>query len=226
MALASNYRRWIMDLFTPFIGRHIVEVGAGAGAFSEMLLGMEPATLTVLEPSSNLFPVLQAQLAPLDRKGVMEVRQSSFMDAAEANRRMRPFDTAIYINVLEHIEHDQAELNAVFHALPPGGRMLIFVPALPFLMGRLDYEVGHFRRYTLRELKSKCSAAGFSIKMAHYFDALGILPWWIKFCLLKSNTIEPAAVRINDRWVVPVSRAIESVLTPPLGKNVILVAEK
>src|SRR5581483_4820506 len=131
-ALASNYRRWIMDHFEPFLGRHIIEVGAGPGAFSEMLLDTQPETLTILEPSSNLFPKLESQLAPLDRKGILDVRQSTFTEAIASSRTLRTFDTAIYINVLEHIEEDQAELNAVFHALPSGGHLLIFVPALPF----------------------------------------------------------------------------------------------
>jgi len=73
---------------------------------------------------------------------------------------------------------------------------------------------------------AKCSSAGFIIKKARYFDLLGVPPWWIKYRLLGSNTMEAGAVRAHDRWVVPVSRTIERLIKVPFGKNIILVGEK
>ena len=226
MAFATNYRRWIMDFLRPFVGRHIIEVGAGTGVYSELLLETSPESLTVLEPSFNLYSHLVYHLPRLDSKGVLEIRHSNFPDAWTGGLQRHVPDTAVYINVLEHIDDDDAELKAVFAALPRGGRILIFVPALPFLMSRMDAEFGHFRRYTLRQLAAKCSAAGFKINLARYFDMLGILPWWVKYRLLKSKTLKPSAVRIHDCFVVPVSRSLERILTPPCGKNIILVGEK
>jgi SAM-dependent methyltransferase len=226
MAFASNYRRWIMDLLKPFIGRHIVEVGAGTGAFSELLLATKPESLTILEPSSNLYRRLADLLRPLDSSGVVQLRHMDFIDAYSNPPHPQPPDTAVYINVLEHIEDDEAELDAVFATLPPGGRILIFVPALPYLMSDMDRELGHFRRYTLKDLKSKCAAAGFNIQLARYFDAFGVLPWWLKYRVLKSKRLEPGEVRFHDRFIVPVSRLIDGIVTLPCGKNILLVAEK
>src|SRR5215475_3849092 len=81
MAFASNYRRWIMDSLKPYIGRHIVEVGAGNGAFSKLLLAAGPASLTVLEPSSNLYSRLIKLLRPIDSAGVVHLHHSNFPDA-------------------------------------------------------------------------------------------------------------------------------------------------
>src|SRR5215471_625917 len=78
MSFATNYRRWIMDVLTPFVGRHIVEVGAGAGDFSELLLATAPESMTVLEPSFNLYTRLADHLPRLDSKGILEVRHSNF----------------------------------------------------------------------------------------------------------------------------------------------------
>ena len=44
--------------------------------------------------------------------------------------------------------------------------------------------------------------------------------------LLNSNSIEPGAVRFHDRCIVPISRMLEGFVTPPVGKNIILVGEK
>src|SRR5215831_12426851 len=110
MAFASNYRRWIMDSLQPYIGRHIVEVGAGTGAFSELLLAAGPASLTILEPSSNLYPRLLKLFGPIDSTGVVRVHQSNFPEVWNGKPQMQTPDTAVYINVLEHIEDDETEL--------------------------------------------------------------------------------------------------------------------
>ena len=226
MAFAVNYRRWIMDLLKPFLGRRIVEVGAGTGAFTEMLLETGPDRLTVLEPSPNLYFRLSKAYSKRALAGIVEVRQADFPGAFLGDGPPQKPDTAVYINVLEHIHDDAAELRTVFAALPEGGRILIFVPALPFLMSRIDGDFGHFRRYTLRDLQTKCVSAGFQIRLARYFDFLGVAPWWIKYCVLKSRRLESGTVRFQDRFIVPISRGIESIVTAPFGKNIIMVGEK
>src|SRR5690242_15275470 len=81
MALATIYRRWIMEFFKPFLGKHILEVGAGAGSFSEMLLRERPQSLTILEPSDNLYPSLSRRLATLDQNGIAKVKQATLSEA-------------------------------------------------------------------------------------------------------------------------------------------------
>jgi hypothetical protein len=67
--------------------------------------------------------------------------------------------------------------------------------------------------------------SGFSIIKARYFDVAGIVPWYINFVLLK-NQIGGGSVSLYDRSIVPLMRVIEGLVTPPIGKNVLLVAKK
>ena len=64
MSFANNYHLWILNEFQPFLGRHLLEVGAGTGGFSELLLQTQPnpTSLTVVEPSENMFPLLKETL--------------------------------------------------------------------------------------------------------------------------------------------------------------------
>jgi len=225
MSFAVNYHRWILDTFRPFLGKRIVEIGAGAGALSKMLLEFQPEFLATLEPSTNMFPELVRALAQTDKSQVALAYQSTLEGLNSAKLPAVP-DTVVYINVLEHIEHDERELQLAYSLLRPGGRILIFVPALQSLMSRMDRQLGHFRRYSRTNLVGRCQAAGFRILLANYFDGLGVLPWWLKFRVLQSMTMEPGAVRLYDRWVVPVARILESFMPPPVGKNVIVAAEK
>lgn len=226
MAFALNYHRWILDIFRPYLGRRVVEVGAGSGSFSELILETDPERLDALEPSANMYPLLAAHLQHLDSGKVGRAHQGTLTDSVDAIRKAGTPDSVVYVNVLEHVEDDAHELATIYSLLRPQGHALIFVPANPWLFGSMDREFGHFRRYTMKELRGKCEAAGFTIRRASHFDFLGIAPWWLKYCLFKSRTMEPSAVRLYDRWVVPASRFLETLIPPPIGKNIVLVAGK
>ena len=117
-------------------------------------------------------------------------------------------------------------MEIIHRTLRPQGRVFVFVPALPALFSEFDKQIGHFRRYRKRELAEKFRAVGFRILLSRYFDAAGILPWLVKYRLLKSLTMESGAVHLYDKFVVPVAKPIESLLPLPLGKNLLFVAEK
>jgi hypothetical protein len=68
--------------------------------------------------------------------------------------------------------------------------------------------------------------ANFKIISARYFDILGILPWWFICRVLGKTTFSPRLSRFYDRLCVPFGRALEGLFTPPLGKNILLIAEK
>lgn len=226
MDFAVNYHRWILDEFRPFLGKRIVEVGAGSGAFSEMLVGTGPEWLAAIEPSSNMYPLLAERLKKVTAINQGRTFQGTLTDTVEAIRQSGSPDSVIYVNVLEHIEDDALELRMIHSLLQPGGHVLIFVPAHAWLMGSMDRQLGHYRRYSVAELTSKCKAAGFTVRLSGYFDILGVAPWWIMYRLLRARTMSAGAVRFYDRYLVALSRFLQSVIPPPVGKNVILVAQK
>jgi SAM-dependent methyltransferase len=221
MSFAVNYHRWILSLFEPYLGSRIVEVGAGTGSFSELLLELEFNSLSLVEPSTGMYQQLLRNLRLFDVKTYNHV----FAQVAPEIRALRP-DSIIYVNVLEHIEDDLSELRIINETLDNGGRLFIFVPALRWLHGSFDRQINHFRRYSKNELETKCTAAGFKVISSRYFDLLGVLPWWVKYRLLQSEKMEPDAVRFYDQRIVPLARAFESRFKPPLGKNILLIAEK
>ncbi|HEX8688358.1 MAG TPA: class I SAM-dependent methyltransferase [Pyrinomonadaceae bacterium] len=226
MSAARNYRRWILDLFAPHMGRRLVEVGAGTGSFSELLLERAPDTLALVEPSPEMHRRLAERVEGLRTKTRVRTFNDTFARAAPLVAEGGAPDSVIYVNVLEHVEDDDAELRAVREVLAPGGRLFVFVPAFQWLYGSFDRQVGHLRRYTRGGLARQCERAGFRVLKAVYFDAAGVLPWWLKYRVLRSERMEPAAVKFYDDFCVPVARRVEAVVPPPLGKNVLLVAER
>lgn len=220
MSFARNYHNWILDEFKPYLNGHIAEVGAGMGNFSEFLLDAGIQGLVAFEPSDNMFSLLEQKFTNNEKvtavHSLFERKSDTFKDS---------FDAVCYVNVLEHIEDDRAALAHAYKTLHQRGHILIFVPALSFLYSELDKRVGHFRRYTKQALIDTAASAGFTIKTIKYFDLLGILPWYFAFVLLKQTTTE-ANVSLYDRWAVPIMHQIEQLLTPPIGKNLLLIGQK
>jgi hypothetical protein len=223
MDFAVAYHRWILDLIRPWLGRKLVEVGAGTGSFSEMLLKENPAALTLIEPS-EMFEQLSVKFEKRLSPTGITLHRSKFDGVAETVRGSGPPDSIIYINVLEHIEDDRAELAAVYKTLASSGAIILFVPALQGLFSEFDKHIGHFRRYDKQELRDKLKDAGFRIVMMRWFDIVGVIPWWIKYRMLRSAQMQSGAVQLYDRLVVPVMKPIESLIHPPIGKNLIAVA--
>ena len=55
-------------------------------------------------------------------------------------------------NVLEHIQHDVSVLTDIKNKMSVNGKLAIYVPALPILFSDFDTSIGHFRRYSKKEL--------------------------------------------------------------------------
>lgn len=224
MSFAVNYHKWILDEFRPFLGKRLVEVGAGTGSFSELLLRESIDSLTVIEPS-EMFSFLKQNVSQTN-KAEIKLFQNIFANVCEQIATEQKPDSILYINVLEHIEDDLFELVKIHQTLVDGGKCFIFVPALMSLYGEFDRKIGHFRRYNKTELEEKCSKAGFKILKSTYFDLSGIIPWWIKYKLFKSDSLESGAVTLYDKIAIPVISKFEKVIPAPIGKNILLVAEK
>lgn len=223
MSFAVNYHKWILDEFRPFLGRKVIEVGAGTGDFSALLINEKIDELALVEPSEMFY-----QLSQNIRSESISVSffHNIFADVAGQFEGSKAPDTIIYINVLEHIEDDANELRLIFDRLVPGGHALIFVPALPSLYGEFDRQIGHFRRYIKKGLCDLATGAGFKVVKAKYFDFVGIFPWFVKYKVLGSASLESGLIKLYDTVAVPVNKVAESLITPPIGKNLLFVLQK
>ena len=220
MSFAPRYQQWILDSISPYLGTKVLEVGAGSGNFTRLLLNKPGLELTAIEPSANMYPML-AEVQTINT-GLCTANAPL---AALASEMQGKFDSVLYINVLEHIENDALELSLACQVLKPGGKLIVFVPALAFLFSHFDTLIGHYRRYHRPALADLTVAAGFAIDRLHYFDIAGILPWYINFTLMKNAGI-PGSVAVYDSMVVPVMRRLEAVVRPPVGKNLLLIAHQ
>jgi len=131
------------------------------------------------------------------------------------------------LNVLEHIENDEAVLQKLYEALAPAGVLVIYVPAFPILYSSMDRKVGHFRRYKARALKRKIQAQGFHILHWAYADILGFLASLVfRVAGNRRGDLNPHGLKAFDRFAFPVSLILDRLTWPLAGKNLVVVAQK
>ncbi len=220
MSFAHNYHTWVLSKFRPYLGKAVAEVGAGSGNVTTMLLGQGVEELVAVEPSDEMYPLLTQKFHSMPQ--VVSIH-ALFADIYQ--KYIGHFDSVVYVNVMEHVEHEQQELQYIQQALKPCGHVCIFVPALPWLYSEFDASIGHYRRYTKKYIKTLLVEAGFEIVTLSYFDVLGIIPWLIVFTLFKKK-LSSGNTALYDGYVVPFSRILESVFPVPIGKNILVVARK
>ncbi|MBO0828194.1 MAG: methyltransferase domain-containing protein [Streptosporangiales bacterium] len=211
-----RYRRYQHDLIRPHCGTTVVEVGAGAGEFAATFTGPERYVVTDLDP--DCVRLLGERFA--DRPEIT-ARQ---MDASGTVALDEPADTVLAVNVLEHIEDDAAALRALARMVRPGGTVVMWVPGYQALYGEFDRSVGHHRRYTPGTLTEAFTAAGLRPTTVRPVNLLGGIAWWLAVRKGGVGRPDPRLVRWYDRLVVPVTRTIETLVTPPFGQSVLGVA--
>jgi SAM-dependent methyltransferase len=196
-------------------------VGAGIGTITRSLVERYPGVSVVaLEPAENVHSEL-ASFAALEPRVVVHRQTLADWTPDEC------FDAVLYLNVLEHIDDDARELQLAAAAVRSGGTLLVFGPALQWLYSELDYQAGHYRRYSLGRLRKLAISAGLEVVSLRYFDVLGVLPYYLVYRLLRRDNISGSTLWGYDRIAVPLSRQLQRVVRhPPLGKNVILIARK
>lgn len=221
LGTAKYFFDWVLDEFDPWLAGRVLEVGAGSGTITRKLHDRyRDSTIVSLEPAANMFEELASFAA-------LSPRVDAHCMTLTTYRPDEPFDAAVYLNVLEHIEDDAEELRLVARVLRPGGALLVFGPALEGLYSELDHKAGHYRRYTTTGLRDLVETAGFEVLSLRYFDVLGVLPYWLVYRVLGHTNITGGSLWGYDRLVVPLSRLIQQAVPhPPLGKNVILVARR
>jgi SAM-dependent methyltransferase len=214
---AHNYRRWIFDLLEPYLGPRVLEVGAGHGTFTELLAPGRHVVATDMSP--RCAAVLRDRFWG---DPAVEVLEADLEAAAVAG----PFDAAVMINVLEHIEDDAAALSDLSALLVPAGRLILWVPAFAALYSEFDRRIGHYRRYDIRGLSAKLSDAGFRVDDIRYVNTLGAFAWWVVARQLHRTPTGTTGVQIFDRLFVPVVRRLERGHRPPFGQSIFAVASR
>ncbi len=212
-----RYRAFQFELIAARCGPSVLEVGAGLGEFASQFTGLRRHVVTDVDPECVAFMRNRFR----DRPEV-EARQ---LDVQGALPSIDPVSTVVAVNVLEHIERDSAALRSLARLVEPGGRIVLWVPGYMQLYGEFDRRVGHVRRYTPATLRAAITGANLVPTEIRPVNMLGGVAWWLAVRRGGVGSPRPQLVRVYDRFVVPVTRLLESRIVPPFGQSVFGIAE-
>jgi SAM-dependent methyltransferase len=217
MTNAPRYNRWLLQRVEPALGRRVLEIGSGTGTMTEQLLDRD--LVVGLEVIPEYVETMRERFAGRANVRIecVDITSKSFDLAAFE------FDSAVSFNVFEHIPDDVEAMRQVYHALCPGGRLGLLVPAHQALYGPFDELIGHQRRYGKRDLSEKLRSVGFHMDRVGYSNPLGALGWFVNVKLLRQRQLK--AVRAYDS-LVPLLAGAERLVTPPFGLSVVAIARK
>ena len=226
----SNYRKYQYDLIAKYLGKNILEVGSGDRSFTNQIIRQADSVdrIVSIEPSATLFELHKNKYKFPDN---ISFHMIDLFDLKEDTFGL--FDTAIFIHVLEHIEKDREALNKVHELLLPDGKILIEVPAMPFLFSVHDEILGHHRRYNKKTLKDIVDTDKYVIKDIWYQDIIGVLGSLYFFKIKKTKLTSTDGIQlvknqgnVYDKYVIPFESFIEKYIRFPLGLSVTAVLQK
>jgi SAM-dependent methyltransferase len=127
----------------------MLDAGCGWGTTLE---GLEAAGYRVVGAD-----ISRRALRELDRPG-RELAELDLTRPLPAG--VEPFEAALALDVIEHLDDDRAALARLGELVRPGGLVVVSVPALPDLFTEFDAIQGHRRRYRPETLREAFRATG------------------------------------------------------------------
>ncbi|HTS50551.1 MAG TPA: class I SAM-dependent methyltransferase [Bryobacteraceae bacterium] len=219
-AVVLNWKSYWSRQIRPFLRGDILEVGAGIGANTRFLDPGDSGRYVCLEPDAQLISQLRQELPQIQTRRSREVVCGTLQSLPH-----QPFDTIVYIDVLEHIENDREELDLAASLLAPGGRIIVLSPAHQRLYTPFDAAIGHFRRYN-RAMMRSISPTGLRLECLRYLDSAGLFASGANLLMLRQSMPTRAQLRFWDGWIVPCSRVLDKLFFYAIGKSIVAVWQK
>jgi hypothetical protein len=213
---ALNWRNYWSIFIHPHVKGKVLEVGSGIGTITEHLKSTNYSTWICLEPDFSLIP----------KPNEWQYRNvHSLCGTSRIIKKIPHFDTVLFIDVIEHISDDAGELKRICETLKIGGSVIILAPAFNHIYSKFDKSVGHYRRYSKKDL-SDILPNNLLIEKFVYIDSLGYFISIINKFISRNSVPSFFHISFWDRILIPISIILDKLINYSFGKTVILVATK
>ena len=217
-AAATNWKAYLGGVLRRFVLGRVLEVGAGIGSNIPYLHNDLVAEWTALEPDADLTRRIEEQLLtgrlPVNCRLVHGTIAS--VDCAAL------FDTVLYLDVLEHILDDGAELVRASRHLATRGNLVVLTPAHQFLFTAFDAAIGHHRRYSRAGLRAM-TPAGCQLTTCLMLDCAGFFASLANKVLLSAALPSKRQIAVWDKFLVPISCILDRAIGRSFGKTIVAV---
>ena len=213
------YLNWLVSIVRPNLGDRVIELGAGLGSLSGMLMGKRLRYVAGETDPLHLHSLQNRFL----RTPNVEVRELSADDPSGFAALKGEFDTALLLKNLEYSKNPEQSLRLMGECLTANGRLIISVPQ-GANMNSLDRGMGYLQRFTKPNLISLLEKNGFAIESTRELNKVGRIAWGIFGGLFGNEKINKFSLKLFDKTVW-FTKLLEPVL-PWAGLNLIVIARK
>ena len=200
---ARGFNRWLLSRFEKYLGSAVFEAGCGIGNFTELLL--DRSKLICIDIDDFYVDRIEHRFGHLENFTSFKMDLTNPDDFDQVQEKSP--DSIISINVVEHLEDDRQVLKSMYGVLQPGGHCAILVPAHMWLFSKCDETLGHYRRYSEKELGDKMKEAGFELVDMIRFNRLGVLGWYVNKITGKAS-LSPTQMRIYE-LLLPIAKLLD-----------------
>jgi glycosyltransferase involved in cell wall biosynthesis len=216
---ARRFNLWMGDVLRPYVGDRVLEIGAGIGTLTNQFIPRE------LYVASDINPHYLNYLRSYSfGKPYLRVLKIDAANARDFRGLEEKFDTALMINVLEHVPDEKLALQNLWQSLEPGGRAIILVPQHPSLYGTLDEVLEHRERYTVPKLREALTSGGFRVEELFDFNRVSVPGWWFNGKILRRKRFSRLQLKLVNNSI-PILRRIDR-LWPWSGLSLIGIGVK
>lgn len=216
---AVHWKKYFTQNIRPYIRGHVLEAGAGMGSSTLLLNDGSAQHWLLLEPDLEMSSLLQQKISK------KELPANSEVITGTLDNIRGKFDTILYIDVLEHIVGDAAEMSKAASLLNPGGHIIVLSPAFQFLYSPFDKVIGHYRRYDKRMIR-RVTPPGLKLLSNRYYDSMGFFASLVNKLMLRQQYPTLSQIHFWDKWLIPVSRVLDKLFLHAFGKSIIAIWEK
>ena len=210
----------VMDWLPKQDNLRILNAGCGSGEMNILLTQNSSWQVDAIDVDDEAIRISN-QLKTENHLDNLQVFKTSIEDFREQNNK---YDVIVSNDVLEHIEDDVAAMKKLATLLKPNGMLCISVPALQWLFGYHDEQLGHYRRYNKRNLTRKLDQF-FQIKKSRYFAGCLIPIALLYSCWLRKSY--PVGKQGKESLITKTLKLLlttEAKIALPIGTSLLVMA--
>lgn len=217
---ANNFTEWLFEKYSNYLRGNILEISSGIGTYSKKIIKKTGENIELTE-----FNDLQVEFLKRSINGVIvnKLDLNNKQDFIKIGQNK--FDVIICSNVLEHVKDDNLALHEIYKLLKKSGILVLIVPNDPKLFSEQDKILGHYRRYTKKEVIKKSEKNRFQIVKISNFNFLGRLGWKIT-ANSNSKNHNVNLLKIFNSLIPLIKKVDDSIFSRINGLSIIAILKK
>ena len=222
---AKSFNKWMYQRIQSYLRGNILEIGSGIGNISEFVVN-DGYTITLSDYNPAYAEALAMKYGTA--KNVQEIITIDLQDpdffSAYLSLRAK-YDTIFLLNVIEHLQDDAKAIEYCAYMLKPAGRLILLAPAYQSLFSRLDTELGHYRRYRVKDFEKLLKQERFTVIQKQYFNFLGLAGWLVYGRIAGQKQLTAGNFNLFNK-LVPIAKILDRLIGRKAGLSVIVTGEK